>query len=126
MRTAVFLMLLWPLLVSVSSCSSSSDPSADEEEVLARFREAIPDNAVLQAQAPADDGAAKPGDGKKALTPVLASWHVKTINSVVAATLLVLRLRVLGADGSLTGYGGGVGIKRALLALERRQLSLGF
>jgi methylated-DNA-[protein]-cysteine S-methyltransferase len=32
--------------------------------------------------------------------------------------------RVLGADGALTGYGGGIGRKRALLALERRQLAL--
>ena len=28
--------------------------------------------------------------------------------------------RVIGADGSLTGYGGGLDRKRALLALERR------
>ncbi len=28
--------------------------------------------------------------------------------------------RVMGADGSLTGYAGGLGRKRALLALERR------
>jgi methylated-DNA-[protein]-cysteine S-methyltransferase len=28
--------------------------------------------------------------------------------------------RVIGADGSLTGYGGGLERKRALLALERR------
>jgi methylated-DNA-[protein]-cysteine S-methyltransferase len=26
--------------------------------------------------------------------------------------------RVIGADGSLTGYGGGMPLKRALLALE--------
>ena len=30
--------------------------------------------------------------------------------------------RVIGADGSLTGYGGGLDIKRTLLALERRTL----
>ena len=30
--------------------------------------------------------------------------------------------RVIGADGSLTGYGGGLQIKRTLLALERRTL----
>jgi len=29
--------------------------------------------------------------------------------------------RVIGADGSLTGFGGGMKIKRALLALERAQ-----
>ena len=32
--------------------------------------------------------------------------------------------RVVGADGALTGYAGGVARKRALLALERRQRSL--
>jgi methylated-DNA-[protein]-cysteine S-methyltransferase len=32
--------------------------------------------------------------------------------------------RVIGANGKLTGYGGGLPIKQKLLALERRQLSL--
>jgi len=32
--------------------------------------------------------------------------------------------RVIGADGKLTGYGGGLPIKEKLLALERRQLRL--
>ena len=32
--------------------------------------------------------------------------------------------RVIGANGSLTGYGGGLHIKRALLELERPQRSL--
>jgi len=31
--------------------------------------------------------------------------------------------RVIGSDGSLTGYGGGLPTKRALLALERRVLA---
>ena len=31
--------------------------------------------------------------------------------------------RVIGADGSLTGYGGGLDRKRALLDLERRNVS---
>ncbi len=31
--------------------------------------------------------------------------------------------RVIGSDGSLTGFGGGLPIKRKLLALEHRQLS---
>jgi methylated-DNA-[protein]-cysteine S-methyltransferase len=33
--------------------------------------------------------------------------------------------RVIGADGSLTGYGGGLERKRFLLELERGQLTLG-
>jgi methylated-DNA-[protein]-cysteine S-methyltransferase len=33
--------------------------------------------------------------------------------------------RVVGADGSLTGYGGGMERKQALLDLERRELRLG-
>jgi methylated-DNA-[protein]-cysteine S-methyltransferase len=32
--------------------------------------------------------------------------------------------RVIGSDGKLTGYGGGLPIKETLLALERRQLRL--
>ena len=32
--------------------------------------------------------------------------------------------RVIGADGSLTGYGGGLGIKQKLLELERGECSL--
>jgi methylated-DNA-[protein]-cysteine S-methyltransferase len=32
--------------------------------------------------------------------------------------------RVIGSDGSLTGYGGGISIKEKLLALESRQLRL--
>lgn len=32
--------------------------------------------------------------------------------------------RVIGSDGSLTGYGGGLAIKEALLRLERGQMSL--
>jgi methylated-DNA-[protein]-cysteine S-methyltransferase len=32
--------------------------------------------------------------------------------------------RVIGSDGSLTGFGGGISNKRKLLALESRQLSL--
>jgi methylated-DNA-[protein]-cysteine S-methyltransferase len=32
--------------------------------------------------------------------------------------------RVIGANGSLTGFGGGLGVKETLLTLERGQLSL--
>jgi methylated-DNA-[protein]-cysteine S-methyltransferase len=32
--------------------------------------------------------------------------------------------RVIGSDGSLTGFGGGLPTKRVLLELENKQLSL--
>jgi methylated-DNA-[protein]-cysteine S-methyltransferase len=32
--------------------------------------------------------------------------------------------RVIGSDGSLTGFGGGLSTKKKLLELENRQLSL--
>jgi methylated-DNA-[protein]-cysteine S-methyltransferase len=32
--------------------------------------------------------------------------------------------RVIGSNGKLTGYGGGLPIKEKLLALEKRQLRL--
>ncbi len=39
--------------------------------------------------------------------------------------LIVPCHRVIGADGSLHGFGGGLDMKRRLLALENRQMSLG-
>ena len=35
-------------------------------------------------------------------------------------SILVPCHRVIGADGSLVGYGGGLGMKKLLLELERR------
>jgi methylated-DNA-[protein]-cysteine S-methyltransferase len=32
--------------------------------------------------------------------------------------------RVIGSDGSLTGFGGGLSNKKKLLALENKQMSL--
>jgi methylated-DNA-[protein]-cysteine S-methyltransferase len=49
--------------------------------------------------------------------------HVRDVASAVGRTptpILVPCHRVIGADGSLTGYGGGLDRKRALLDLERR------
>jgi len=39
-------------------------------------------------------------------------------NATNPVSLVVPCHRVVGADGTLTGYGGGLGVKRALLALE--------
>jgi methylated-DNA-[protein]-cysteine S-methyltransferase len=41
-------------------------------------------------------------------------------NGLNPISIIVPCHRVLGTDGSLTGYGGGLEIKRALLDLERR------
>lgn len=40
-------------------------------------------------------------------------------------SILIPCHRVIGADGSLVGYGGGLNIKRSLLELEQRVLSTG-
>jgi methylated-DNA-[protein]-cysteine S-methyltransferase len=42
-------------------------------------------------------------------------------NGANPISIIVPCHRVIGANGSLTGYGGGLSVKRALLALERGQ-----
>jgi methylated-DNA-[protein]-cysteine S-methyltransferase len=57
----------------------------------------------------------------------VASWQrarvVGAANGQNPISIVVPCHRVIGADGSLTGYGGGLQRKRALLDLERRVLS---
>ena len=48
-----------------------------------------------------------------------ASRAVGRANGTNPVAIVVPCHRVIGADGSLTGYGGGLPIKRALLALEK-------
>jgi methylated-DNA-[protein]-cysteine S-methyltransferase len=48
-----------------------------------------------------------------------ASRAVGGANGTNPIAIVVPCHRVIGADGSLTGYGGGLPIKRALLALEK-------
>lgn len=56
--------------------------------------------------------------------------HPKAVRAVGLANganpiaIVVPCHRVIGANGSLTGYGGGLPIKRALLALERGEQTL--
>jgi methylated-DNA-[protein]-cysteine S-methyltransferase len=49
---------------------------------------------------------------------------VGTANGSNPIPIIVPCHRVIGSDGSLTGYGGGLPIKEKLLALESRQLRL--
>ena len=49
---------------------------------------------------------------------------VGTANGANPIPIIVPCHRVIGSDGSLTGYGGGISIKQKLLALESRQLRL--
>jgi methylated-DNA-[protein]-cysteine S-methyltransferase len=52
---------------------------------------------------------------------VKASRAVGLANGSNPIPIVVPCHRVIGADGSLTGFGGGLAIKSALLALEREQ-----
>jgi methylated-DNA-[protein]-cysteine S-methyltransferase len=47
-----------------------------------------------------------------------ATRAVGRANGANAIPIVIPCHRVIGADGSLTGYGGGLDIKRKLLALE--------
>lgn len=47
-------------------------------------------------------------------------------NGANPIAILIPCHRIIGADGSLTGYAGGLERKRALLALERRVVPAGF
>lgn len=53
-----------------------------------------------------------------------ASRAVGSANGSNPIPIVIPCHRVIGSDGKLTGYGGGLKIKEELLALERRQLSL--
>jgi methylated-DNA-[protein]-cysteine S-methyltransferase len=52
-----------------------------------------------------------------------ASRAVGLANGANPLPIVVPCHRVIGADGSLTGFGGGLPIKRQLLALERRTVA---
>ena len=56
-----------------------------------------------------------------------AHEHARAVGAEVGRTPIPMIIpchRVVGADGSLVGYGGGLDRKRALLALESSQLAL--
>ena len=53
-----------------------------------------------------------------------ASRAVGLANGSNPISIVIPCHRVIGANGKLTGYGGGLPIKEKLLALERRQLRL--
>jgi len=56
-------------------------------------------------------------------TRIHAATAVRAVGAAIGRnpiSIVVPCHRVVGADGSLTGYAGGVDRKRALLALERR------
>lgn len=53
-----------------------------------------------------------------------ASRAVGLANGSNPISIVIPCHRVIGSDGKLTGYGGGLPIKEKLLALEKRQLRL--
>ena len=61
---------------------------------------------------------ARYGELARRLGPVGAARAVGLANGSNPLPIIVPCHRVIGADGSLTGFGGGLPIKRALLSLE--------
>jgi len=53
-----------------------------------------------------------------------ASRAVGLANGANPISIVIPCHRVIGSNGKLTGYGGGLAVKEQLLALERRQLRL--
>lgn len=63
------------------------------------------------------------GEIARAIGQPKAARGVGAANAVNPIALIVPCHRVIGADGSLTGYGGGLGLKRALLTHEAENRS---
>lgn len=63
------------------------------------------------------------GDIARALGKPGASRAVGQANNANPIALLTPCHRVIGADGSLTGFGGGLALKARMLAFERDQLT---
>jgi methylated-DNA-[protein]-cysteine S-methyltransferase len=64
------------------------------------------------------------GELAKRVGNAKASRAVGLANGCNPIPIIVPCHRVIGSDGSLTGFGGGLGNKEKLLALERGQLTL--
>jgi methylated-DNA-[protein]-cysteine S-methyltransferase len=64
------------------------------------------------------------GEIARRLGPDTSPRAVGSANGANPIPIVIPCHRVIGADGSLTGYGGGLHLKARLLALESRQRSL--
>jgi methylated-DNA-[protein]-cysteine S-methyltransferase len=64
------------------------------------------------------------GELARRIGNVNASRAVGLANGSNPIAIIIPCHRVIGANGKLTGYGGGLSIKQKLLALEQRQLTL--
>lgn len=51
----------------------------------------------------------------------LANWSDKKKSDRTNNRLIPCRHRIIGSDGTLTGYAGGLNAKKKLLALEKRE-----
>ena len=63
--------------------------------------------------------------GRPEIGRAVAVRAVAAANGANPVAVLIPCHRVIGADGSLTGYGGGLWRKDRLIALERRYLERG-
>ena len=61
---------------------------------------------------------------RRAGLPKEAVRAVGSANGSNPVSIIIPCHRIIGADGSLTGYGGGLENKRMLLALESREQTL--
>jgi methylated-DNA-[protein]-cysteine S-methyltransferase len=64
------------------------------------------------------------GDLARRIGNPQASRAVGLANGANPISIVIPCHRVIGSNGKLTGYGGGLEVKEKLLALERRQLRL--
>jgi methylated-DNA-[protein]-cysteine S-methyltransferase len=64
------------------------------------------------------------GDLARRIRNPKAVRAVGTANGANPISIVIPCHRVIGSDGTLTGYGGGLDIKEKLLALEQKQMRL--
>ncbi len=71
------------MTLAVAGCSNGGDDETNRDNLLDRFRAALPQDDVLRARAPSEETAAK-GDNHGALVPPLAREEAKFVNELIS------------------------------------------